>query len=92
MLEDRPFHERYKGWLKVVSILCGLLLLALAGQNFGSLSVQSPTDVILPAYYMSASHSVFAIFIISAEFGLSCVVNYFRFIEGFTGRGLFYML
>ena len=29
---------------------------------------------------------------ISAEFGVSRVLVYFRFIEGFRGRGLFYML
>ena len=52
MLDERPFHERYKGWLKAISVICGILLLALAGQNFGTLSVKSPTDIVLPAYYM----------------------------------------
>jgi len=92
MLEDRPFSQRYKGWIKGTSILCGLLLFALAGQSFGTLNVKSPTDIILPVYYMYSPCSLFSVFIISAEFGLNCVLKYFRFIEGFTGRGLFYML
>ena len=52
MLEEKPFSQRYKGWLKAVSVVCGILLIALAGQSFGTLQVKSPTDVILPAYYM----------------------------------------
>ena len=52
MQEERPFHEEYKGRMKCVSILCGLLLFALAAQSFGELYVKTPTDVILPVYYV----------------------------------------
>jgi hypothetical protein len=52
MLEDRPFSQRYKCWIKGTSVLCGLMLFALAGQSFGTLNVKSPTDIILPVYYM----------------------------------------
>jgi len=92
MQGEKPFRERYKWWLKGVSLICGLLLIGLGGESFGTLSMRSPTDLILPIYYMYSLPSGFAFFIISAEFGLKCILQYFRFIEGFAGRGLFYIL
>ena len=55
MQEEKPFRKRYKWWLKGVSLVCGLLLIGLGGESFGTLAMRSPTDIILPVYYMYVS-------------------------------------
>mmetsp|Transcript_26872 Transcript_26872/g.48440 ORF Transcript_26872/g.48440 Transcript_26872/m.48440 type:complete len:88 (-) Transcript_26872:186-449(-) len=87
MNDQKPLRERVSVVLKAGAIICALMLLALSIFNLGFTTLTDPIDIILPFYYV-----VFSIIMIGVEFNIQFVIRFFKFAEGFIGRGLFYIL
>lgn len=85
-------EDKSKLWTKGLSCLCGLVLLGLAAFSFATLATFNPINIILPIYYAYFTYRIFGVWIIAAEFEVSCVLKSFRLLETMLGRGVFYFL
>lgn len=50
--QNSPANKRWRQILRIISIILGILLMALGFYNFGSLNFSDPINIILPIYYM----------------------------------------
>mmetsp|Transcript_31535 Transcript_31535/g.54643 ORF Transcript_31535/g.54643 Transcript_31535/m.54643 type:complete len:93 (-) Transcript_31535:199-477(-) len=79
--------ETTKKVLKGFSIGVAVILLALGILGYVFLSLSDPINIILPAYYI-----LFGCLIIIGECKMTSMTVYFKFIDSYFGRGVYYVL
>jgi hypothetical protein len=85
--EPKTYGQRWATALKILSIICGLMVIGLAIYKLTRLSLSVPMSIILPIYYIG-----FGCLIISIEFGVGCIMKNLLLLKGYCGRGVFYIL
>jgi hypothetical protein len=79
-------ERKYGHFLKALSIASGLVLIVLGIVNYATFTLGDPIDIILPFYYI-----IFGMLMIAAEVNIKCLTTKFAFVEGYIGRGAFYI-
>jgi len=79
--------EIFRKVLKGVSIFCAAILITIGVLGYVFFQMNDPIDIILPAYYV-----FFGVLILIGEFQLTSLTVYFKFIESYFGRGVYYVL
>lgn len=85
--ESRSFAERFGVLLKVLSIICAMLLIALAVYKFTRMDLTEPMTVILPIYYIG-----FGCLMIAIELDIGVIMRNMLILKSYCFRGVFYIL